>query len=29
MDSNNKNKQICVKRNIRWSFEGCSQTFEG
>ena len=28
MDSSNKNTQICVKRNIRWSFEGCSKTFE-
>ena len=28
-DSSNKDKQICVKRNICWSFEGCSQAFEG
>jgi len=24
-----QNKQTCVKRNIRWSFECCRQTFEG
>ena len=24
-----QNKKICVKRNIRWSFEYCSQTFKG